>query len=172
MPNTQPSETKNLDQYGNEPLQWSRAVQALDQIGSQNITWFLSAVDPDGAPHSAGVGAVWCEGGVYFVSGGGTRKSRDLKDRPAASVAVGLAEIDLVFEGSAKRITDHPTLERLAKHYREEGGWPAEVEGEGFTAPFTAPSAGPPPWNVYELQFDTVYGVAKAEPHGATRWRF
>jgi hypothetical protein len=49
---------------------------------------------------------------------------------------------------------------------------PAQVEGEAFTAPFGAPSAGPPPWHLYRFTFHTAVGVATAEPHGATRWRF
>ena len=52
------------------------------------------------------------------------------------------------------------------------GGWPAEVDGDAFTAPFSAPSAGPPPWHLYRFTFDTAFGVATAEPYGATRWRF
>src|ERR687883_407819 len=52
------------------------------------------------------------------------------------------------------------------------GGWPAQVEGDAFTAPFNAPSAGPPPWHVYRFTFHTVVGVATTEPYGATRWRF
>jgi hypothetical protein len=79
--------------------------------------------------------------------------------------------IDLVFEGDAERVNERPTLERVAARYRE-GGWPAEVEGDALTAPYSAPSAGPPPWHVYRLVFHTVFGVAGAEPHGATRWRF
>ena len=54
---------------------------------------------------------------------------------------MSLEGIDLVLEGEATRVTDRPTLERLAGLYRE-GGWPAEVEGEAFTAPYSAPSAG------------------------------
>jgi hypothetical protein len=50
--------------------------------------------------------------------------------------------------------------------------WAAEVEGDAFTAPFSAPSAGPPPWNLYYFTLRTAFGVASAEPHGATRWRF
>ncbi len=41
-----------------------------------------------------------------------------------------------------------------------------------LTARYSAPSAGPPPWQVFRLRFDTVFGVATAEPNGATRWRF
>jgi hypothetical protein len=53
-----------------------------------------------------------------------------------------------------------------------EGGWVPTVEGDAFTAPYSAPSAGPPPWHLYRFAFTTVFGVATAEPYGATRWRF
>jgi hypothetical protein len=46
------------------------------------------------------------------------------------------------------------------------------VQGDAFTAPFSAPSAGPPPWHLYRFTFHAVFGVATAEPYGATRWRF
>jgi hypothetical protein len=79
--------------------------------------------------------------------------------------------MDLVFEGTVEKVTDAPTLEALVKAYNESG-WPASVEGDAFTAPYSAPSAGPPPWRLYRLVFDRVIGVASAEPHGATLWRF
>ena len=47
-----------------------------------------------------------------------------------------------------------------------------QVEGDAFTAPYSAPSAGPPPWHLYRCTFHTAIGNATAEPHGATRWRF
>ena len=59
----------------------------------------------------------------------------------------------------------------MAAIYRDIG-WPAEVAGDAFTAPFSAPSAGPPPWALYRFTFDTVIGLSTAEPNGATRWRF
>ena len=76
-----------------------------------------------------------------------------------------------MFAGEATRVTDGPTLERLAALYRAQG-WPAEVEGDAFTAPYSAPSAGPPPWHLYRFAFHTAFAVAGEEPHGATRWRF
>ena len=114
---------------------------------------------------------LWHDGDLYDVSGPGTRKSRNLATNPVCTVAAALRGIDLTFEGEASRVTDTPTLERLAARYREQG-WPAEVEGDAFTAPFSAPSAGPPPWYLYRVTFHTVCGVASAEPYGATRWRF
>lgn len=41
-----------------------------------------------------------------------------------------------------------------------------------ITAEYSAPSAGPAPWELYVLVPGTAYGVATAEPFGATRWRF
>jgi hypothetical protein len=172
MRDREPVETTNLDIYGNEALPWSRARDALASAGAaETDRFFLGTVGPDGRPHAAGVGALWHDGDFYIVSGPGTRKSRNLASNPACTIAAALSGIDLTFEGEAARVTDGPTLERLAEAYRT-GGWPAEVEGDAFTAPFSAPSAGPPPWYVYRVTFHTVFGVASEEPHGATRWRF
>jgi hypothetical protein len=172
MTDRHPTETTNLDRYGNDELPWSRprdVLAALDPAAT--ITWFLGTTGPDGRPHAAGVGAGWDDGDLFFTSGPGTRKSRNLASNPAASISASLDGIDLVFEGEVERVTDRPTLERAARLW-QAGGWPAEIEGDAVTAPFSAPSAGPPPWYVYRLRYDTVYGVAGAEPHGATRWRF
>jgi hypothetical protein len=172
MTDRDPVETTNLDRYGFAELPWSRPRDIL-AVGSQgpNTTWFLGTIKPDGTPHAAGVGAVWHEGDLYFTSGPGTRKARNLATHAACTISAKLDGIDLVFEGEAARVTDPATLEVVVVRFRE-GGWPAEVENDAFTAPFSAPSAGPPPWDLYRFRFDTVFGVATAEPYGATRWRF
>lgn len=41
-----------------------------------------------------------------------------------------------------------------------------------FTHEFSAPSAGPPPWFLYEFTPEDVYAVGTKEPGGATRWTF
>lgn len=136
-----------------------------------DLTFFLATVTPGGRPHSAGVGAVWVDDVLYFTSGPGTRKARNLASDPACSVSVRLRGVDLVLTGDAHRVTDPAELERLAAVYRT-GGWPATVDGDGFTAPYSAPSAGPPPWHLYRLVTHSAVGVATAEPYGATRWDF
>lgn len=162
----------NLDQYGSEVLPWSRARDLLAaESPTSDLTFFVGTVRPDGRPHSAGVGAIWVDDALYFVSGPGTRRARNLDRNPACTVSTRLPGLDLVLEGEAHRVTDSDTLERVAAVYRE-GGWPATVEGDALTAPFTAPSAGPPPWHLYRLSLHTAFGVASAEPHGATRWDF
>jgi Pyridoxamine 5'-phosphate oxidase len=168
----EPRETTNLDIYGHEALAWSRAEEALASgTPSPAITVFLGTVRPDGRPHAAGVGAAWGDGVMYIVSGPNTRKSRNLEANPACTLSARLPGMDLVLEGEAHRITDPSELEPIAALYRDIG-WPAEVEGDAFTAPYSAPSAGPPPWHVYRFEFHTVFGIAGEEPHGATRWRF
>lgn len=164
-------ETKNLDIYGSAPIPWSRVLDALASSGGTGATFFLGTVRPDGTPHAAGLGAVWADDSLWFVTGPRTRKARNLAGNPACTVSCRLPGIDVVLEGRAERVTDGDTLERLAAMYRE-AGWPAEVEGDAFTAPYSAPSAGPPPWHLFRLTLHTAFGVATVEPHGASRWRF
>ena len=171
-------EQKNLDIYGNAPIPWSRALGALEEpptkfgeAGGAPNTYWLATSRPDGRPHIAGVGALWLDGRFYFVSGPGTRKSQNLAKNPNCAISVILKGIDLVVEGTARVVTDEPTLQRLVKRYNAEG-WPASVSGGAFTAEFSAPSAGPPPWNLYVMTPSTAFGTASVEPFGATRWRF
>jgi hypothetical protein len=167
-----PVEVTNLDRYGSPALPWSRPRDLLAaSSATPDITFFLGTVRPDGRPHAAGVGALWLDGVFYFTSGPAARKARNLAANPACTLSVRLEGIDLICEGEAFRVTDQPTLAEVARLYRESG-WPAEVEGDAFTAPFSAPSAGPPPWHLYRFTFHTAFGVATAEPNGATRWRF
>src|SRR2546430_6265795 len=133
MTDREPVEITNLDRYGSPALPWSRPRDLLaSDTPRPDTPFFLGTSRPDGRPHAAGIGAVWDAGDLYFVSGPGTRKSRNLAANPAATVSVRLADIDLVLEGEATRVTDPPTLHRLAALYRD-GGWPAEAGGATFT---------------------------------------
>ena len=166
-------DTKNLAElYSLDAIPWSRALAVLESNTPRPDTrCFLATTRPDGRPHMAGVGAVWDDGKVYFVSGPETRKSRNLAENADCVVSMALPGMDLIFEGAAERVTDAATLQRVARRYAE-GGWPARVEDEAFTYDYSAPSAGPPPWNLYSLGPITVFGVMSEEPGGATRWRF
>jgi nitroimidazol reductase NimA-like FMN-containing flavoprotein (pyridoxamine 5'-phosphate oxidase superfamily) len=160
---------KNLTIYGEKPIEWSRALGQLD-AGAEGTCW-LATTRPDGRPHVAGIGALWVEGKFYIVTGSRTRKGRNLATNPNCVVSVALKGLDLVVEGRASKVTDDATLRRLARLYADQG-WPAKVSDGAFTAPYSAPSAGPPPWDLYVMTPTTAYGVATAEPMGATRWRF
>jgi Pyridoxamine 5'-phosphate oxidase len=164
-------ETKNLSIYDTPPIPWSRARDALVTGRGPGVTFFLGTVSPDATPHAAGLGAVWAEDTMWFVTGPRTRKARNLAANPAGTLSCRLPGIDVVLEGRAERVSDADTLARLVAVYRESG-WPAEVDGDAFTAPYSAPSAGRPPWHLYRFTIHTAFGVATEEPYGATRWRF
>jgi hypothetical protein len=166
-----PIATRNLDIYGNDTLPWSRPRDLLAAGTFFGRPAFLGTVRPDGRPHSAGIGAIWLDGDIYFASGPETRKSRNLAANPSCTISAKLETLDIVFEGEAVKVTDGPTLERVAASCRETG-WPVQVEDDAFTGPFSAPSAGPPPWHLFRFTFHTAIGNATAEPHGATLWRF
>jgi hypothetical protein len=167
-----PTSVENLDRYGTEALEWTRARDELASGPGQpgNIS-FLCTTRTDGRPHAANVGAIWIDGDIYFTSGPETQKSKNLAANPAAAYAIKAEGLDLILNGEVSRVTDPAMLETAAAKYRS-AGWPAEVEGDAVTAPFSAPSAGPPPWNLYRFRFDSVVGVGTVEPFGATRWRF
>ena len=68
---------------------------------------------------------------------------------------------------------DLPPLDWAPIAVRLDEGWPAEPDGTGtaLTAEFSAPSAGPPPWRVYEVTVRSAVALQTEEPGGATRWR-
>jgi pyridoxine/pyridoxamine 5'-phosphate oxidase len=166
-------EERNLDIYGDPPIPWSRALELLEaplDTQAPRTTW-LSTVRPDGRPHVAGIGALWVDGNFYFTSGPGSRKSRNLAANPSCALSLALPGLDLIVEGRAAKVTDQATLERLAQRYADQG-WPARAADGAITAEYSAPSAGPPPWDLYVLTPVIAFGVATAKPYGATRWRF
>lgn len=161
---------KNLDRYGDAPIPWSRVVDELTNVSATQSYW-LATVRPDGHPHVAAVGALWIDERFYFTSGAATRKSRNLAENASCTLSVSLPTIDLVVEGTVSQITDQATLQRIAERYAARG-WPASASDGAITAAYSAPSAGPPPWNLYAITPRVAFGVATAEPYGAMRWQF
>jgi len=170
-------EQKNLDIYGDKPLPWSRARRQLvaatkgETARSRHLSHWLATTGPGGRPHLTAVGALWVDDRLFFTSGPRTRKGRNLARDPRCVISVSLPDLDLVVEGSARRVTDQKTLRRLARRYAAQG-WPARATDGTLTAEYNAPSAGRPPWNLYAVTPVTAFGVATAKPYGATRWRF
>lgn len=167
-------EEQNLDIYGHDPIPWSRpSSQLAEQAAEEQSgrTCWLATSDQDGSPHLAAVGAIWLDDRFYFTSGPRMRKSRNLAANPRCAISVSLNDIDVVIEGTAQKVTDPATLERVA-HLYATLGWPAQVSGRAITAEFSAPSAGRGPWDLYAVTAVAAVGVATKEPFGATRWRF
>jgi hypothetical protein len=174
MTTSQPVSTDNLDQYGDRPMPWSAVAERLDTVAAagRDVFTVLGTVRPDGRPHAAPIGSLYIDDAWYVVTGPGTQKARNLAHNPACTLTARLDGMDVVFDGEAQRVTDGAELERVAAVYRGVG-WPAEVAGDAFTAPYTAPSGGPPPWHLYRIATTSVVGVGTAaDVTGATRWTF
>lgn len=172
MTDLTPLTAKNLgERYDLPVVDWARAEEALAQGPTPDVTYFLGTCRPDGTPHAAGLAPQWSRGALYLTSNPATRKARDLAVNPRCTMSVRLPGIDLVLDGEARRETDPAILERIAAGYRA-AGWPAEVQDDALTAPYSAPSAGPAPWHLYRFTLHAAVGLTTTAPGGATRWTF
>jgi len=175
--------TTNLAElYDAPPMQWDNVRDRLDAgfeqgpgtSGPGRHTCWLTSINDDGSPHANAVGAIWADGSFWFVTGRSTRRGRNLARDPRCLMALSLHEFDLVIEGRAELLTDPETVARLARRWAEDEGWPCTVDDSGaaLTAPYSAQSAGPPPWHVYRIEARSAHAVQTVEPHGARRWHF
>ncbi|HTE65979.1 MAG TPA: pyridoxamine 5'-phosphate oxidase family protein [Candidatus Binatia bacterium] len=173
---TQPRSTKNLaDLYKLAPIEFDRAIAALDSIAAMPPTdpagrYWLGTVRPDGRPHVMPVGILWHDRAFYFTAGAGTQKAKNVVRDPRCIITIAAPGLDIVADGAATRVTDEAKLQRLADAFGE-GDWHPTVKHGAFWHEYSAPSAGPPPWDLYEVIPTTMYGLATDEPYGATRWR-
>jgi hypothetical protein len=164
---------------GLPPVEWSAVLERLEaatapapDAHNSRTTW-LTTINQDGSPHVTAVGAIWLDGSYWFQTGSGTRKFRNVTRDPRCSIARSVRDCDVVIEGHAVRVTEREAVARAAEAWAAQG-WPAapDESGTGITAPFNAPSQGPPPWNVYRLEARSAVVTMGAEPGGLTRFRF
>lgn len=160
-------------------LNWEAIVEKLDagsapapEAHNSHTKW-LATINEDGSPHVTAVGALWLDGTFWFQTGVGTRKSKNIALDARCSISVSIRDADVVVEGMATRVHDPETVARLAAAWAANG-WPAEPDpsGSGITAPFNAPSQGPPPWFVYRIEPRSAIVVLGTEPGGLTRFTF
>ena len=170
----------NLGEADGLPLlEWADVVATLESKEpparddhNSRTTWLVT-INEDGTPHVTPVGALWLDGAFWFQTGKGTRKRANLLRDPRCTVSVSAKDADLVVEGEASRVTDTAAIAQAARAWADQG-WPAEPDetGTGLTAPFNAPTLGPPPWEVYRVELRSVVASGVAEPGGLTRFRF
>jgi hypothetical protein len=157
---------ENIDLYGSPDVAWSGVLERLE--AGQVQRFWLATVDSDGRPHLTGIGARWVEGTLFFKSGARTRKSRNLERDGRCAISAELEDFDLTFTGEAVRVTDEATVHRIAELYATSG-WPARATGSQLEADYSAPTAGPPPWDVWTMVPESAVGLGAG---GAMRWHF
>lgn len=156
-----------FDREAASPVPWAEARRWLQEAD----TYWLATLRPDDWPHVRPVLAVWADDALHFCTSPSSRKGRNLARDARCSIAAGTDALDLVVEGEASKVGDEVRLQRVAAAYASEYGWQTEVRdaalhGEG------APTAGPPPYEVYEVRPTTTFGFARDESVSSTRWRF
>jgi nitroimidazol reductase NimA-like FMN-containing flavoprotein (pyridoxamine 5'-phosphate oxidase superfamily) len=150
-----------------EPTAWSDGVRHL----AHGQWYWLATVRPDGRPHVMPVLSVWVDGALYFVAGERTRKARNLAADAHCVITHEEGDAHMVLEGTATIVRDEPTLRRVADEYASKYGWHPRPEDGAFDADYGAPTAGPPPYDVYEVTPTTAFGFGM-ETFSPTRWRF
>jgi hypothetical protein len=149
---------------------WERVLEILD---GATATYFLTTVRDDGTPHTRPVLAVWADGVPYFACGPGTAKGRNLAADGRVSFAVEHGPMDLVLEGTATRVTERAELERVAAAYLAVYDWPVTVTADGrVDSEGGAPTAGPPPYDIYAVRPERAFGFGVGPDFDPTRWTF
>jgi hypothetical protein len=108
-------------------------------------TYWLATVRPDGRPHVVPVGPAWVGDALYFTTG----------------------------QGTAAKVSGEARLRPVAEAYAAQG-WPAYVHDGVLDAPFSAPTTGPAPYDVYEITPTVAFafGTEEATVYSTTRYRF
>jgi hypothetical protein len=149
---------------GAAPTPWAEARERLEKA---EVYW-LTTVRPDGRPHVTPLYCVWLEGALFFCTGPGERKAKNLARSAHCILTTGcnvIEGLDLVVEGDALKVSDEARLQRVAGRFAAKYGWHYTVRdgafyGEGGLA------------LVYEVAPATAFGFGKGESFSQTRWRF
>jgi general stress protein 26 len=156
---------------------WPEAEQVID---AAEIFW-LSTVRADGRPHVTPLPAMWLDGALHFCTGPSEQKARNLQRNPSCVLTTGtpvfLDGLDVVVEGSARRILDTSLLERLAAMWLERLEWPFEVVEGGFRDPELSAggddaAAAPDVAHVFAVAPTKILAFGKGEPFSQTRFTF
>jgi nitroimidazol reductase NimA-like FMN-containing flavoprotein (pyridoxamine 5'-phosphate oxidase superfamily) len=151
-----------------KPAPWDEARKGL----AAGDSYWLSTVRPDGRPHAVPVLAVWVDGALHFSAGPATRKARNLTRDPHCVITTSSLGIDFMVEGSATQILDDAKLQEVANAFATKYGWRPTARDGALQDIEGAPTAGSPPYNVYEVSPTVVFGLPAETAITPTRWLF
>jgi hypothetical protein len=153
------------------PIDWEDAVGLF----AAERSYWVATTRNDGRPNLRPVLAVVLEERIYSTTNPAARKGRNLARRPSAALAARAPAMDIVIEGRVTWIDDRQHLQRVGDAYRDKYGWPVTVTTDNaFDAPYGAPTAGPPPYRVYEITPTVAYAFGTGNNLGerSTRYSF
>ncbi|MFF3429980.1 pyridoxamine 5'-phosphate oxidase family protein [Streptomyces sp. NPDC002602] len=159
---------------GAEDVTATEWADAQQQLETAEIFW-VSTMRPEGRLHVTPVIAAWHDGVLYFSTGPGEQKARNLARDGHCALTTGgnsLTEgLDLVVEGVAKQVADPAVLEEVIAAYEAKyGAHITSPEGtfHGIGDAFRAGHAV-----VFAVAPDTAYGFGRDDGlYTHTRWTF
>jgi hypothetical protein len=138
------------------PLGWDHVEERLE--GSRSY-WIVTA-RPDGRPHAAPVWGVWVEGSLYFGTGRGSVKGRNLARRPDLVVHLESADDVVILEGVVEEVRDRASFDAIDAAYRAKYGMGVDQAGDDGAVWYVVRPKTAHAW----LENDFL--------ETATRWRF
>jgi hypothetical protein len=145
---------------------WPEVEQTL--VGAK--MFWISTVRADGRAHVTPIPAVFSDGALHICTGDQEQKARNLDRDPRCVLTTGTPSLDtgldVVVEGTARRVTDRPRLVALAALWKERLDWDYQVgddifhDGAGHNG------------LVFAVRPDKILAFGKGEPYSQTRFRF
>lgn len=146
---------------------WSAVRQLL---ASAEVYW-LSTTRAGGRPHVTPLISVWVEEAPHFCTGLQEQKASNLWSNPACAVTTGANRmatgLDVVVEGTARRIVETDALTALASAYEEKYGseWRFAV-GEGMFLHRGGDAV------VFRVEPTAIFAFARGDEFSQTRFRW
>ncbi|MFI2104011.1 pyridoxamine 5'-phosphate oxidase family protein [Isoptericola sp. NPDC019693] len=117
------AEIHGFSEPGAEPVPWATA---LEQVRAADTFW-ISTVRPDGRPHVTPLVAVWHDDALWFTTGPGERKARNLAHHAPVALTTGRSDLagdglDVVIEGRAEVVGDAEELRAVAAAFAAKYG--------------------------------------------------
>lgn len=136
-------------------LTWQQACELL--TAARN--YWISSTRPDGRPHAMPVWGLWFDDAVYFSTGRGSRKARNIAANPEVVVHLESGDEAVIIEGRAVEVHDAGVLARVAGAY--EAKYELRPDLDALDALF------------YAVRPRVAFAwLEKDFPESATRWRF
>ncbi|MGI5238261.1 pyridoxamine 5'-phosphate oxidase family protein [Dactylosporangium sp. CA-139066] len=149
-----------------EAVPWGVVAEGLERAG----VYWLTTVRADNRPHVTPLIGVWLDDAMWFCTGAGEQKARNLAAHPAVALTTGNDAldrgIDLVVEGDAVVVRDEEALARAAAAWLGKYGeaWRFEVRDGAFHH-----HGGRA--DVYRVAPRVVYAFGK-DPYSQNRYTF
>src|SRR5213080_4059747 len=95
---------------------------AEDRLRKSRQYW-IATTRPDGRPHVMVVWALWMDGALYFSTGKGSRKARNLAANPNCTVCSEDAAEAVIVEGIVETERNVDRIREFVKRYEKEYEW-------------------------------------------------